>query len=167
MNDNLHLEWFGNWPLGWPSSEFLRLEKYEMADSDDKQSRVLLVDDDYEILEAMRLALDAKGYDVLTARDGNEGLKKAEQERPDLMIIDMMMPKRSGFLVLEKLVKKPSPGSPITEGAEQEIPVIMITANEGKRHKEYAKMLGVRDYIHKPFAMDELLQAVKQVLSKA
>jgi len=130
--------------------------------------RILLVDDDYEILEAMRLALEAKGYDVATARDGNEGLKKAELERPDLIVIDMMMPKRSGFLVLEKLVKRQPAGSRIGESpAEQEIPVIMITANEGKRHKEYAKMLGVRDYIHKPFSMDELLDAVKQVLATA
>ncbi len=65
--------------------------------------RILLVDDDYEIVESMRLALEAKGFQVLIARDGNQGLVLCEKEDPDLVILDMMMPKRSGFLVLEKL----------------------------------------------------------------
>ncbi|HHM12885.1 MAG TPA: response regulator, partial [Planctomycetaceae bacterium] len=65
--------------------------------------RILLVDDDAEIIEAMRYALQSRGYDVVIARDGNQGLVMAEREDPDLVILDMMMPKRSGFLVLERL----------------------------------------------------------------
>ena len=65
--------------------------------------RILLVDDDVEVIEAMQLALKSRGYHVMIARDGNEGLALAEREDPDLVILDMMMPKRSGFLVLEKL----------------------------------------------------------------
>jgi DNA-binding response OmpR family regulator len=121
-----------------------------------KQTRILLVDDDYEIIESMRLALEAKGYGVLIARDGNQGLAMAEREDPDLVILDMMMPKRSGFLVLEKLRRtRPIP-----------IKVIMITANEGSRHKVYAEMLGVDDYLRKPFAMDRLLESVETLLAK-
>jgi DNA-binding response OmpR family regulator len=117
--------------------------------------RVLLVDDDYEIVEAIRHALEAKGYAVLVARDGNQGLAMAEREDPDLMILDMMMPKRSGFLVLEKLRRsRPVP-----------LRVIMITANEGSRHKAYAEMLGVDDYIRKPFAMDRLMDSVGRLLA--
>jgi DNA-binding response OmpR family regulator len=117
--------------------------------------RVLLVDDDYEIVEAIRHALEAKGYTVLVARDGNQGLAMAEREDPDLMILDMMMPKRSGFLVLEKLRRsRPVP-----------LRVIMITANEGSRHKAYAEMLGVDDYIRKPFAMDRLMDSVGRLLA--
>ncbi|MGC3966437.1 MAG: response regulator [Pirellulales bacterium] len=112
----------------------------------------MLVDDDYEIIESLRMLLEAKGYSILIARDGNQGLAMAEREDPDLMILDMMMPKRSGFLVLEKLRRsRPVP-----------MKIIMITANEGSRHKAYAEMLGVDDYIRKPFAMDRLLESVER-----
>src|ERR1700736_255989 len=112
---------------------------------------VLLVDDDADILGAMRTVLDRKGYRVLTAADGNMGLAVAEQEAPDLVIVDMMMPKKSGFLVLEKL-----------KARNKDVPrVIMVTANEGGRHRAYAEMLGVDDYIRKPFAMDKLLESVR------
>ena len=117
--------------------------------------RVLLVDDDFEIVESMRIALEARGYQVLLARDGNQGLAMAEREDPDLMILDMMMPKRSGFLVMEKLRRtRPVP-----------LRIIMITANEGSRHKAYAEMLVVDDYIRKPFAMDRLLDSVDKLLA--
>jgi DNA-binding response OmpR family regulator len=116
--------------------------------------RILLVDDDHEIIESMRIALEARGYQILVARDGNQGLAMAEREDPDLMILDMMMPKRSGFLVLEKLRRT------------KNMPVIMITANEGSRHKAYAEMLGVEDYLRKPFGMDRLLESVQKLLTK-
>ncbi len=120
----------------------------------DKAKRILLVDDDQEIVESMRVALEAKGYVIVVARDGNQGLAMAEREDPDLVILDMMMPKRSGFLVLEKLRRtRPVP-----------IRIIMITANEGSRHKAYAEMLGVDDYIRKPFAMDRLINSVDRLL---
>ena len=117
--------------------------------------RVLLVDDDNEIVESMRTVLESRGYEILIARDGNQGLLMAEKEEPDLVVLDMMMPKRSGFLVLEKLRRSRS------------VPmrVIMITANEGSRHKAYAEMLGVDDYLRKPFSMDRLLQSIDRLLS--
>jgi DNA-binding response OmpR family regulator len=118
------------------------------------QKTVLLVDDDNEIIESMRTVLEAKGYKVMVARDGNAGLTVAERENPDLIILDMMMPKKSGFLVLEKL--KGRPGGLI--------PTIMITGNEGSRHRAYAEMLGVRDYIRKPFAMEKLVKSVETIL---
>jgi DNA-binding response OmpR family regulator len=117
--------------------------------------RILIVDDDAEIVESIRIALESRGYDVRVARDGNQGLAMAERELPDLMILDMMMPKRSGFLVLEK----------IRRSLEDPLPVIMITGNEGSRHKAYAEMLGVNDYIRKPFAMDRLLDSVAAALA--
>ena len=117
--------------------------------------RVLLVDDDIEIVESMRTVLESRGYQILVARDGNQGLVMAEKDEPDLVVLDMMMPKRSGFLVLEKLRRsRPVP-----------MKVIMITANEGSRHKAYAEMLGVDDYIRKPFAMDRLLASIDKLLS--
>ena len=116
--------------------------------------RILIVDDDAEIVESLRYALEAKKYTVLIARDGNQGLAMAERENPDLVILDMMMPKRSGFLVLEKLRR--------TRAVP--LKVFMITANEGSRHKAYAEMLGVDDYIRKPFAMERLVESVDRLL---
>jgi DNA-binding response OmpR family regulator len=116
--------------------------------------RILLVDDDAEIIESLRLALEANEFEVLVARDGNQGLALIERENPDLIILDMMMPKRSGFLVLERLKRL----------GEKKHRIIMITANEGNRHKAYAEMLGVDDYVRKPFPMDRLIQSVQRLL---
>jgi DNA-binding response OmpR family regulator len=116
--------------------------------------RILLVDDDAEIVESLRLALESNGYTVLVARDGNQGLALSERENPDLVILDMMMPKRSGFLVLEKMRRT----------RDTPMRVIMITANEGSRHKAYAEMLGVDDYIRKPFPMDRLIESVQRLI---
>ena len=129
--------------------------KTEKPKAEKNQQRVLIVDDDNEIVESVRYALESRGYTVLIARDGNQGLAMAEREDPDLVILDMMIPKRSGFLVLEKLRRtRPVP-----------LRVIMITANEGSRHKAYAEMLGVDDYIRKPFAMDRLMESVDRLLA--
>ena len=116
--------------------------------------RVLIVDDDPDIVESIRFALKSKDVDVLIARDGNQGLAMAEKEEPDLVILDMMMPKRSGFLVLEQL----------RQTSLRPMRFIMITANEGNRHKQYAETLGVDDYIQKPFPMDRLLGSVERLL---
>ncbi|MGB7323815.1 MAG: response regulator [Rubripirellula sp.] len=116
--------------------------------------KILVVDDDFEIIESVRYALEGAGYQVVIARDGNQALALAERENPDLMVLDMMMPKRSGFLVLEKLRRL----------RDVPLPVIMITGNEGSRHKAYAELLGVSDYIRKPFAMERLIDAVGKLL---
>jgi|TARA_Y100000758_G_scaffold208400_1_gene149178 DNA-binding response OmpR family regulator len=129
-----------------------------VADSTDNAGnrRILIVDDDPDIIETVRYALENDGHEVLVARDGNQGLAMAEREDPDLIILDMMMPKRSGFLVMEKLRR--SSGDPHK--------IIMITANEGNRHKAYAEMLGVDDYMRKPFNMDKLLESVSRLLEE-
>ena len=110
---------------------------------------ILIVDDDREIVAGLRTVLESRGYRVVTAHDGDAGLQQASTEKPDLVLVDMMMPKKSGFLVLEGL-KKIAPA----------VKVIMMTANEGSRHRAYAEMLGVDDYLRKPFAMDKLLDSV-------
>ncbi|QDU89994.1 Transcriptional regulatory protein WalR [Pirellulimonas nuda] len=136
------------------SAETKTTKKKAASPKSEAPKRILLVDDDADIIESLRLALEANGFEVLVARDGNQGLALTEREDPDLVILDMMMPKRSGFLVLEKLRRT------------RETPprVIMITANEGARHKAYAEMLGVDDYIRKPFPMDRLIESVKRLV---
>lgn len=114
---------------------------------------IVLVDDDADIRGALQTVLEKRGYRVLTAADGNTGLALAESEQPDLVIVDMMMPRRSGFLVLETLRGRRGAGPR----------VIMITANEGQRHRDYAEQLGVDDYIRKPFDMEHLLESVARL----
>lgn len=123
----------------------------------ERRKKILIVDDDVEIVDALQAALEANGYEVVFARDGTQGLVMSIREEPDLMILDMMMPKRSGFLVLEKLQRI----------RKEMLPVIMITANEGNRHRALAEMLGVSAYLHKPFPMDQLLGTVARVLQEA
>ena len=113
---------------------------------------ILLVDDDPDLLGAMETVFARRGYRVLTAGDGNLALALAEREEPDVVVVDMMMPRKSGFLVLEKLKARPS--GP---------PVVMITANEGSRHRAYAELLGVDDYLRKPFALERLVESVERL----
>lgn len=118
--------------------------------------KILLIEDDREIQATISGVLNAAGYDVRVAPNGIEGQKRVEEDRPDLIVTDMMMPRMGGFPVLEFL--KSLPDAP---------PVIMITANEGGRHKAYAEMLGVSAYLRKPFAMDVLLDAVSNAITQA
>lgn len=117
------------------------------------QKKILIVDDDYELSDGLRTVLEAQGHKVIQARDGQQGKNLIYQETPDLVILDMMMPRMGGYPVLEHFRdKKEAP------------PIIMITANEGSRHKAYAEYLGVVAYIRKPFAMEKLIDAVKKGL---
>src|SRR4051794_40078478 len=115
---------------------------------------ILIVDDDNELSDGIRAVLESHGHKVLQARDGQQGKNLVYQEKPDLVILDMMMPRMGGYPVLEHFRDK-----------NDAPPIIMITANEGSRHKAYAEYLGVVDYIRKPFAMERLLEAVHRGLS--
>lgn len=121
------------------------------------EGRILLIEDDREIATTLRSVLQASGYTVEWAPNGREGKRAIDEWKPELVVTDMMMPQLGGFPVLDHLKTI----------AEEERPrVIMITANEGGRHKAYAEMLGVDDYLRKPFAMDLLLDAVSKSLAK-
>ncbi|MBI3860622.1 MAG: response regulator [Planctomycetia bacterium] len=102
-----------------------------------KCPRVLVVDDDRQFLEATRTMLEEHGYEVVTANDGSEGLMRAERESPDLIVLDVMMPRRSGFGVLEHIGHRGRPG-PFAKGADA--------------------------FLKKPFEMPELLKAVDSLL---
>jgi len=120
-----------------------------------EQKTILLVDDDRELIDGLRALLEKQGFRVIQANDGNQAKTVIYNDRPDLVILDMMMPRMGGYPVLEHF-----------RGKEDVPPIIMITANEGSRHKAYAEYLGVVDYIRKPFAMDRLLEAVNKALSQ-
>jgi DNA-binding response OmpR family regulator len=121
-----------------------------MADS----KVILIVDDDRELVDGLRLILERQGYKVIQAHDGHQGKQMIYNHKPDLVILDMMMPRMGGYPVLEHFRGKDAP------------PIIMITANEGSRHKAYAEYLGVVDYIRKPFATERLVEAVNGAFAK-
>ena len=124
-----------------------------------KDKKILIVDDDPDVVAAIAIALKDAGAKSFSAGDGAVAVEMAEREQPDLVILDMMLPKRSGFLVLERIkARKPKGSKPR---------VIMITGNLGSRHKTYAETLGVDDYINKPFRMDRLLASMEKLLGQA
>lgn len=115
--------------------------------------KVLIVDDDRDVLDAFDAAFQAEGALTQCAIDGNEAIRICQQDPPDLVILDMMLPKRSGFLALEKI-----------KGNEDSPLVIMVTANEGKRHMAYAESLGVDAYLQKPVPLGQLLEVAIQLI---
>lgn len=121
---------------------------------------ILVVDDDPDIVTAITRLLQGSGATIETAADGNAAVDAAQTCDPDLIVLDAMLPKRSGFLVLEKVKGK--------NRKRGERPfVIMITGNEGKRHQVWAQSLGVDGYITKPFGMDRLMTAIEKLLAPA
>ena len=115
--------------------------------------RVLVVDDDPDILEVMEIAFSSEGAVISTAVTGDDAVTRYAADQPELVVLDMMLPRRSGFLVLERIQQDDSPP-----------PVIMVTANEGRRHKVYAESLGVSAYLNKPVPMDLLVETALEVL---
>jgi DNA-binding response OmpR family regulator len=122
-----------------------------------KEKKILVVDDDADVLSTITAALSNTGATLLSASDGNSAVDIAEKEQPDLIVLDMMLPKRSGFLVIERIkARKPKGSKPF---------IIMITGNLGTRHKTYAESLGVDDYLNKPFRIDRLLGSMDRLLN--
>ena len=124
-----------------------------------ENKRILVVDDDQDILTTIQAAFEPTGAVLDIANNGNKAVELAERNNPDLVVLDMMLPGRSGFLVLEKVkAKKPRNQKPF---------VIMITGNQGGRHKMYAETLGVSEYFNKPVKMDKLISAAERLLGVA
>ncbi len=119
--------------------------------------RILLVDDDGDILTSLQAAFEPTGAVIESASNGNKAVELAEANEPDLVVLDMMLPGRSGFLVLEKIkAKKPRGSKPF---------VIMITGNQGGRHKMFAETLGVNEYFNKPVKLDKLISTAERLLA--
>ncbi|MEZ6058653.1 MAG: response regulator [Planctomycetaceae bacterium] len=115
--------------------------------------KILLIEDDRDISASLSGLLQGAGYDVITAPNGIEGQKLILSDGPELVITDMMMPRMGGFPILDFI-----------NTLDVKPPVIMMTANEGGRHKAYAEMLGVVDYHRKPFPPEVLLESVRRAL---
>ncbi len=118
------------------------------------QKRVLIIDDDEGLTEPLQLAMEAAGYEVLTAHDGNEGVMKIERDAPDLVLLDLVMPRRSGFAVLDSITVK----------HERAPRIIMVTGNSEPKYRDLALERGVDRFIPKPYHIEDLVQAADELL---
>jgi DNA-binding response OmpR family regulator len=116
-----------------------------------RQFRVLVVDDERRILKFLELKLKASGYGVLTADSGFEALEQVQAEEPDLVVLDVLMPKKDGFETLKELRSFSS------------VPVIILSAKEANTDKVRGLELGADDYLAKPFSPDELVARIEAV----
>lgn len=122
----------------------------------DTHPRVLVIDDDRAILEVVEIALSDRGYEVLLADDGAEGLFRVERDRPDLIILDMIMPRRSGLTVLERL-----------KGWRGECPrIIVLSASDHPKQREFALTSGADAFLAKPVDIDLVIDRVDLLLGK-
>jgi DNA-binding response OmpR family regulator len=126
--------------------------------------KILVVDDDPDILEAISMILESQGYGVITARDGVEGLANLKAEKPDLMILDLLMPKMDGFAVCKELQDP-------RWAKYKDIPILILTSvrEEASRRRydlETGLELDVDDYVEKPVSPDTLLERVGQLIKR-
>ena len=120
------------------------------------KAKILLVDDDPDILDTMSVVLTSHEYTVITARDGLDGLAKLRTEKPDLMILDLMMPKMDGLTACHMIKNDP---------ATKSIPVIMVTAIGFELNVKLSQQMGASGYVTKPFSSEDLLGKITQVLA--
>ena len=121
----------------------------------DQKKKILIVDDERDIVKALMIRLKANGYEVVTAFDGAQGVFMAHKEKPDLIILDIRMPAGDGFSVAERLKSSMYTFS---------IPIIFLTGSPERDAEGRAMELGARFYIKKPYDPEELLDAVKRAI---
>jgi len=117
------------------------------------KKKILIVDDESEFVAMVKIRLEANGYETLTAFNGDEGLKVAEEKAPDIILLDIMMPEKDGYTTLRELKKN---------ARLKDIPVIVLTAKPGM--KDLFEVEGVSDYMVKPFESSELMFKIRKIL---
>ena len=122
-----------------------------------EKKRILVVDDEPELCEALKIRIEVSGYEAILAGDGEEALKKVREMEPDLVILDIMLPKMSGFKVCRMIKFDPK---------FRKIPVIMLTVRTGKEDKLLGIQSGAEEYITKPFSDDDLMARIKKHLGE-
>ena len=120
-----------------------------------EQKKILVVDDEEQLALAVKIRLQSKGYDVVTATDGQAGLALMAQERPDLVILDVLMPVMDGYSCLRQMHTRFGRGT---------IPVIILTARD--RMKDLFELEGIEDYVIKPFDHEDLLVRIERVFKR-
>lgn len=120
-------------------------------------AKLLIVDDEKQLVEMVQMRLEANGYEVLTASDGQEGLQMAKTEKPDLIMLDVMMPKMDGYKVCGLLKN---------DARYKNIPIILFSARAQQQDADVAKEAGADAYVTKPFEPPVLLAKIKELLKK-
>ncbi len=119
------------------------------------ERKILVVEDDLDILRLVTFSLEKSGYEVLTAVNGKEGLEKATNDRPDIILLDLMMPFMGGAEMLERLKEIPD---------MKDVPVIILTARCDQQNIAAIRAYGVSDYVTKPFGPTELMEKIENTL---
>jgi len=119
--------------------------------------KILVVDDEVDLVETVRFPLEMEGFDVLVSYNGEDALSQARKEKPDLIILDLMLPKLDGYKVC-RLLK--------FDERYKHIPILMLTAKTQEKDKILGKETGADEYITKPFEMDYLMEKVRAYLNK-
>lgn len=118
--------------------------------------KILIIDDETGLVEMLKMRLEANGYEVISAYDGQEGLEKAKSENPDLIILDLMLPKLDGYKVCRMLK---------FDDKYKKIPIIMFSARTQDADKKMGMEVGADDYVTKPFEPKDLLDRIKKLLN--
>ena len=121
------------------------------------QKKILVVDDEVDLVETIRFPLEMEGFNVLVSFNGEDALNQARKEKPDLILLDLMLPKLDGYKVC-RLLK--------FDERYKDIPILMLTAKTQEKDKLLGKETGANEYITKPFDIDELMKKVKVYLNK-
>ena len=121
------------------------------------QKRILVVDDEVDLVETIRFPLEMEGFNVLVSYNGEDALNQARKESPDLILLDLMLPKLDGYKVC-RLLK--------FDERYKHIPILMLTAKTQEKDKLLGKETGADEYITKPFDIDELMKKIKAYLNK-
>ncbi len=119
--------------------------------------KILIVDDEVDLVETVRFRLEKEGYTVLVSQDGEDALNRARNESPDLILLDIMLPKLDGYKV-SRLLK--------FDETYKHIPILMLTAKSQEKDKIIGMETGADEYITKPFEMDELMEKVKSYINQ-
>ena len=122
-----------------------------------KKRKILVVDDELDMLMVIKLRLEASGYEVITATDGLEGLNAARKDNPDLIVLDIMLPKMNGYKVARFLK---------FDEEYKKIPIVMLTALGGEEDRSTGMETGADEYLTKPFETEQLLSAVRKFLGE-
>ena len=119
------------------------------------QKKILIIDDEEDIQKLLKIRLQQENFNVAVAEDGDVGIKMAEQELPDMILLDIMMPRMDGYTCLKEIRKLPK---------TRDIPVLMLSGKEEEKVKDLFAFQKISGYIEKPFELDNLISKVKDIL---
>lgn len=121
----------------------------------DNPKKILVIDDEEDMLKLLKIRLQQENFNVVVANDGDVGIKMAEQELPDLIILDIMMPKMDGYTCLKEIRKLPK---------IKDTPVLLLSGKEEEKVKDLFAFQKISGYMEKPFELDNLVSKVKEIL---